>query len=188
MDTHISALERSLNKFCTGLGMSVGLVVALITALIVYGVIAREVLGFSDTWVTEVTTYLMGYIAFVGAGYVLWGGRHVRVEVLAAHVGRSGQTILFVFTNTILSLVAVLLVFLSSNFCIDAWRDGEKSWGTFSIPLWIPYAMFVAGTVIFLCLHIARTFIDWQKLRHQHRSRERSYGAALSEHNILVKE
>lgn len=188
METRISPLEHALNKFCRGLGMSVGVVVMLITALIVYGVIVREVLGFSDTWVTELTTYMMGYIAFVGAGYVLWGGRHVRVEVLASHVGRGGQAVLFVITNAILFVVALLLVYLSCHFWLDAWRDGEKSWGTFSVPLWMPYSLFAAGTIIFLILHVVRTFIEWQKMRDPQTGSVTAYRTDAGGSNRLAKE
>ncbi|GEM_PF-1097915 len=157
--------ERLIDKFCSGLGMSVGLVVLLAMSLIAYGVIARELFGFSDTWITEVTTYLMGYITFIGAGYVLWTGRHVRVEVLVSRVGRRGQTALFVITNGIVAVVGVLLIYLSFNFWLEAWQSSEKSWGSFSIPLWIPYLILLAGTANFSFLHIVRTVIDWQKMR-----------------------
>jgi len=188
MENRISTFERSIDKFCSGLGMSVGLVVLLAMGLIAYGVIARELFGFSDTWITEVTTYLMGYITFVGAGYVLWGGRHVRVEVLASHLGRRGQVVLFTLVSAIVALVAILLVFLSFNFWLEAWQSGEKSWGTFSIPLWVPYSMLAVGTLIFLFLHIVRVWLDWQKMRSANGMKAIIYEASLSQKNKLVKE
>ncbi|MEB0011994.1 TRAP transporter small permease [Glaciimonas sp. Gout2] len=159
-----TAFERMIDRFCNGLGMSVGLVVLLAMTLISCGVIARELFGFSDNWITEVTSYLMGYVTFVGAGFLLWSGRHVRVEILESHLGKNGKTALFLITNVVVGMVGILLVYLSFNFWLEAWQSGEKSWGTFSIPLWMPYSIMLAGTVIFLFLHGARAFIDWQKL------------------------
>lgn len=187
MNSRIPRLERSLDRFSHALGMSVGLVVLLITVLIAYGVAVREVFRYSDTWVTEATTYLMGYVAFVGAGHVLWSGRHVRVELLPAHAGPRVRAVLFVIVNTILAMVALLLVFLSFNFMRDAWNDGEKSWGTFAIPLWMPYAMFFAGTVIFLCLHLLRTVIDWHKMHSQHPAAAHAGIERVSVDNSTVK-
>jgi hypothetical protein len=42
-----------------------------LTVLVIsYGALARRVFKFSDVWVTEVTTYLIGYMTFVGTATV----------------------------------------------------------------------------------------------------------------------
>ena len=76
-------IVKVLDRLFHGIGLSVGGVVILTVMVISYGVLARELFGLSDVWVTDVTTYLMGYMTFVGTATLAWQGCHPKIDVLA---------------------------------------------------------------------------------------------------------
>lgn len=139
--------------------MSVGVVVVLTVAVISYGVVSREVLHLSDVWVTESTTYLMGYMTFVGSAALAWQGRHLKVDVLQHFLGSRARHALEVVSCVVVTAVALALCWLGFTFWWDAWTSGEKSWGMLSIPLWIPYASLFAGNVLLVLAQLVRLLL-----------------------------
>jgi len=136
--------------------LSVGAVVVVTVAIISWGVLAREGLRLSDVWVTESTTYLMGYMTFVGGASLAWQGRHLKVDVLYHFVGPRARRRLEVVSGVVVTIVALVLLWLSAAFWWDAWSSGEKSWGMLSLPLWIPYLSMFAGSALLAVAQLVR--------------------------------
>lgn len=149
-------LEKNIDRLCGAIGMTVGVASFAIAILVAYSVLAREVLHSSDAGIPDLSTYLMGYITFVGAGYALWEGGHVGVNLLTAHLRGRAHTIVAVIANVLIALVGAVFAWLCFGFWWDAWSTGERGWGTFSIPLWLPYLSLFVGAVLFLVLQLAR--------------------------------
>lgn len=152
----IDCFSRGLDALCRGVAFSVGATVIATVLVISYGVLAREVLHLSDVWVTEVTTYLMAYMTFVGSAALAWQGRHLKVDVISAHLGEKGQRMLACVSTVIETAVALVLARLVVDFWLDAWTGGEQSWGMLSLPLWIPYSGFLAGVLLLSIVQITR--------------------------------
>ena len=144
--TPLIRLTRALDVFSGGIALSVGAVVILTVAVISYGVLAREVFNLSDVWVTDVTTYLMGYMTFVGSACLAWQGRHLKIDVFGHLLGPRALRVQGVASCLIVTSVALVLTWLAASLWWDAWGSGERSWGMFSIPLWIPYSSLLAGS------------------------------------------
>lgn len=145
-----------LDVFCRGVALSAGVAVIATVAVISYGVLAREVLHLSDVWVTEVTTYLMAYMTFVGTAALAWQSRHLKIDVLGHHLGDGGKRVLAAFATLVMSVVAVAIAVLAVQFWWDAYTSGERSWGMFSLPLWIPYLCLVVGTSLLTLVQLVR--------------------------------
>jgi len=156
MHAAASRLVRLLDGLFHVIALSVGLSVILTVAVVSYGVLAREVFKLSDVWVTDVTTYLMGYTTFVGAVPLAWQGRHLKVDVLSHHLGPRAKYALAIISGVIVAFVALVLAWLSGNFWLDAWESGERSWGMLSLPLWIPYLSLGAGSLLFALAQLVR--------------------------------
>jgi TRAP-type C4-dicarboxylate transport system permease small subunit len=148
--------ERRLDALYKGIELSVGMAVIATVAVISYGVLAREVLHLSDVWVTEVTTYLMAYMTFVGTAALAWQSRHLQVDVLGHCVGEGARRALAFAAALVATAVALVVAALALEFWWDAWTSGERSWGMFSLPLWIPYLCLVAGSAMLVLAQVAR--------------------------------
>jgi TRAP-type C4-dicarboxylate transport system permease small subunit len=155
----LDRLAGALDVFCRGLALSVGVAVLVMVAVISYGVLAREVLHLSDVWVTEVTTYLMAYMTFVGMAALAWQSRHLKVDVLSHHLGEDGKRVLAFVSTLAICAVAIVVAVLAVQFWWDAYTSGERSWGMFSLPLWIPYSCLVVGSLLLAFMQLVRLAI-----------------------------
>lgn len=161
-----------VDRFCAFLGMTVGFAAFAIAILVAYSVVARELFHASEFGITDISTYLMAYITFVGAAYGIWTGAHVAVHIVTSNLhGRASTAVAFV-ANVLLTLVAAVFAWVSWGFWIDAWRSGEQAWGTLSIPMWIPYSSMLVGTVLFLILQVGRTLLGRAGTQPSHRDVE----------------
>ena len=71
-----------------GLGM---LAVMAMLISVDYEVIARSFFGHATVWVTEVSTYLVVAITFIGAGFVVSRDSNVRVDLLIGRLAPARQ-------------------------------------------------------------------------------------------------
>ncbi|HEY4296787.1 MAG TPA: TRAP transporter small permease [Paraburkholderia sp.] len=156
MRSAIDCFARAFDAFCRGVALSVGAAVIVTVLVISYGVLAREVLHLSDVWVSEVTTYLMAYMTFVGMAALAWQGRHLKVDIVSTHLGERGKRVLACISTLIVTAVALTMMRLAIDFWWDAWTSGERSWGMFSMQLWIPYSGFVAGMLLLCVAQVTR--------------------------------
>ncbi len=136
--------------------MTVGLAAFAIAMLVVYSVVAREAFHASEFGISDISTYLMAYITFVGAAYGIWVGAHVGVHLVTSRLHGSARVAVSFVANALLTVLSAVFAWLATAFWLDAWRSGERAWGTLSIPLWIPYSSMAAGAVLFLVLQLAR--------------------------------
>ena len=161
-----------VDRLCAFVGMTVGLAAFAIAILVAYSVVARELFHASEFGITDISTYLMAYITFVGAAYGIWVGAHVGVHLLTGRLRGRARAAVSLVANGLLTAVAALFAWLSAAFWLDAWRSGERAWGTFSIPLWIPYSSMLAGTALFLALQLTRLLVGRTDFERRDRAPE----------------
>lgn len=138
-------------------GISVSVATFLISLFVTYDVIARTVFRLNNSWITEVTIYLMGYITFVGSAYALKVGAHVAVDILIQLVSIKVKRMLYLAADFILFIVVLVLTWLSFQLVFDAWNSNEKSDTLLSVRLWIPYLSFFVGMVLLLVATLMKT-------------------------------
>jgi TRAP-type C4-dicarboxylate transport system permease small subunit len=156
MPATLTRVARLLDALFFGVILSVGAAVIVMVLVISYGVVAREVFKLSDVWITDLTTYLMGYMTFVGSAALSWRGRHVKIDAvghLFSPMVRQGMALAAAIAMTCVSLA---LLWLTSGFWSDAWDSDERSWGMLSMPLWIPYLSLVVGSALMTAGHAVR--------------------------------
>lgn len=164
-----AALRNLLDHVSAFIGLTAGLAAFAIALLVAWSVIAREVFRASASGIDDISSYLMAYITFVGAVYGLWEGGHVGVHLLTSRLRGSARSAVLFVANALLTAVAALFAWLAFGFWLDAWRSGERAWGTLSIPLWIPYSSLAVGTALFLLLQLARLMLgrfDFGRVDH----------------------
>ena len=141
-----------LSNFCGWLAACMVVAVMLVLCQLV---IQHYGMGEFTTWQSEVATYFMIAIAFVGAPYVMQSRGHIRVDVLAASLTPKARHLL--------SLAAALF---SLAFCLvlawdglDLWREAyrehwtsDMAWG---ISLWIPYLSLPFGLAVLSLQYLA---------------------------------
>ena len=148
------AYRSRFDWLITASGISVGIATFLIGILVSYDVIGRAAFRLSNSWITEVTTYLMGYITFIGAAYALREGAHVNVDLLLQKLAAGPSRWVRRLADMATIAVIACLSWLSFGFFHEAWSTHETSGTLLSAPLWIPYLSFFAGMAWLLIVAI----------------------------------
>lgn len=139
-------------------GLSAGVATFVISLFVAYDVVARTVFLMTNSWTTEITMYMMGYITFVGAAFALKEGSHVSVDLLVDNVRPGMRRILLWLTDAILLVIFALMAWLSFSFFMEAWKSGEVSDTLLSVKLWIPYLCFFIGMLWLLLVLLYLVF------------------------------
>lgn len=139
-------------------GVLVGVAAFAIALLVSYEVLARNFFGSTTGWVNDVSTYLMGFIAFGGAAYALAEGAHVGVDLVVTRVSPVARAVLAWLADVVVLAIVALLAWLSAQFWWEAFESGEKSWGLFEVALWIPYSSLALGMFWLLVVHLVEMF------------------------------
>lgn len=145
-------------------GFLVGLAAFAIAVLVTWEVIGRTFFATTTGWVNDVSEYMMAFVAFGGAGYALAEGAHVGVDLLITRVSPAVRRVLAWIADVAMLAIVALLCWLSAQFWWEAFETGERSWGLFTIDLWIPYSFFMLGMFWLLVVHLV-------KMVHRRRAR-----------------
>lgn len=155
-------MRRIFATVITGSGVLVGAAAFLMGLSVAYDVVVRTLFGATTVWVVDVNAYLMGFITFLGAGYALREDGHVGVDIVVRRLSPRAQWAFRVISDLVVLVVTLVLLWLATEFWWSAWASGERSWGLFTVELWIPYASFPLGMFLLLAVQIRRMLTAWR--------------------------
>ena len=134
--------------------------------LVATNVVGRYFFDHSLAWAEEVSSFLMIWVTFLGAGLALREGRHVAIDFLQEAFSVQNRKIFrFVLGVLILSFL-VALIYFGIEFVIFGWN---KETSVTEIPRGIPYLAVPIGCALF-ALHLLisfRAFLtrDWDQIQ-----------------------
>lgn len=143
----------SLEKILIIAALMAGIGVIIMTLIIGYEVIMRYVFNHPTIWVSELSQFLMVFIAFLGLGYTELANKHIKVDLVINKMPLSTQRILR-YTNSILTIVVCsLLAWMSFLRAFNYLHYRSSSdWAPFLFPvyIWIPvgYVLIVVAAMI----------------------------------------
>lgn len=129
-------------------GLSRTLAVAAVFAMLVsvnFEVIGRSVFGHATIWVTEVTTYLVVAITFLGAAYVAARDANVRVDLFLSLVPAALHRHMLAALTWLSVFVTFVVLWKVTGFWLDNYESGARSWSLLNAPIWIPQLAAVVG-------------------------------------------
>ncbi|MFC1967360.1 TRAP transporter small permease subunit [Chloroflexota bacterium] len=113
-------------------------------------VVGRYVFNNPFAYTQDITTMLMLFAMFWGAGYVLSVGGFPSVDIFYSRFSPTMKKFMNVL-NYIAGLVFLLLLFWQvMDFFETAWTLGHKSTSIARIPLVIPYSVMLVGMFFFI--------------------------------------
>lgn len=135
----------------------IGAMMVAMFALVFTNVVTRYGLGFSIAWAEEVSSFLMIWITYIGAGLALRQGRHVAIELfqdmLPPPMCRAVRAVLGL---AILGFLG-FLVYLGFRFVVFGWAQDTP---VTLIPRGIPYLAIPLGALL-LGAHMILVFRDF---------------------------
>lgn len=138
-------------------GRIVGFFVVLVTVIVVYDLIARNLFGAPTQWVFEVTKHLYAAHFMLLAGYGLLHNAHIRVDVVRERLSARMNDLLEVVGYVVFFFpFMAVLVWYGWQFAIRSWRAGETTMGVIALPVYPVKTVIVAAAVLLTIQGVAQ--------------------------------
>lgn len=92
-------------------------------------VVRREVFAYSSIWGEEMVRYSFIYLAWVGAASAVKERGHIRIDVIMNYVPPTFKTLLYIFGDIIMVIVAVIALYWSWEAVHVSWKFGSVTHG-----------------------------------------------------------
>ena len=130
----------------------------LLLTLVFHEVVARYIFNKPTLYSVEFSEYLLIFLAFMAAAWVLQEDKHVRMQSILHLFPKRIQHLLISLNSCIVLLFCAILVWQGSKAAYIAWRGGYHSSSLLNTPMWIPYLIIPLGSLLLalqLIVHIA---------------------------------
>jgi TRAP-type mannitol/chloroaromatic compound transport system permease small subunit len=119
--------------------------------VVVAEVVLRSVFNRPTIWSFEISTFIWGSIAVLAGGYVLFQGRHVKVDVLYNRFSLRTRAILDLVTSFFFFFFCGILLWKSAVYVWDAILSQEKNYSLWGPVLWpVKSTIFIGALLIIL--------------------------------------
>jgi len=139
--------------------------VLLMMLTVIYDVVARLVFRAPTLWVIDVNEYMLVYLTFLPAAWILLKDGHIKVEILVSRFGPRGQRVTGFITDVIGLLYCVILTWQGWLVAWDAWQHDYRFSTALSAPQFPVFVIIPIGGA-WLCLaFLARVWTTWSEGR-----------------------
>jgi TRAP-type C4-dicarboxylate transport system permease small subunit len=142
-----------------GCGVVAAATVALITVLVCYDVLGRNLGLRSLVWVNEITEYALPIATLAAAPWLMWRNQHVRLDLLGAVLSPPAQRRVDRLASLLGLVVSLILVWYAVKVLLDSRAAGSLVIKALVFPEWYLYVPVPLGFAL-LALECARRV--WQ--------------------------
>lgn len=121
---------------------------ALLTAMVCYDVVARYVFNEGTTWVTEIGTYMFVAVVFLGLAAAQRANAHVQVEILVDRLAPEARRFAELVGLWLGLLLVLVCAWQTGRFTAGEFVNGTRDWGLLGTPQWIPQIPLTLGYVL----------------------------------------
>ena len=136
---------------------------ALLAIVILAEVISIWLFNKSLEFSWEYGAFFMAAAFFLGLGWTLKEGGHVRVGILAEHLPPGSARMLDIGATAVGLIIAAILTYALIGLTWSSFIDGSRTFTATATPLAIPQAVITAGAAILtlqLVARICRLIVD----------------------------
>lgn len=168
---------KKLNSFFDGIidGMAflAGLLLLFTIFSICYEVLIRYFLMRPSTWSVEITEYILLYITFLGAPWLLKQKGHVKVDVVLNMLNIRTQRILNLITSLLGAIICLVLFWFGVLTTADHFMRKIPVIKSLEVPKFILLAVIPFGSLL-LCIQFIRQIVAIAKnLKEKHLTGEK---------------
>ena len=129
-------MHATLMRICGGIAAAV---LGLITALVCFDVISRNLGLRSVVWINEVTEYALPIATLAAAPWLMWRNQHVRLDLLGMVLSPTAQRRVDRLSSAIGLLVSLVMVWYSIRMLLDSRAAGSIVLKALVFPEWWLY-------------------------------------------------
>lgn len=116
--------------------------------MVSYSVLGRKFFGLSGAWAVELSEYIMLYLTFLVAPWVLKQDGHVRVDVLLNFLGPRLRFFADAITTTVATVVCVVLFWFSLGVTVESYQRGVTLMKILQVPEYLLLAVIPLGSLL----------------------------------------
>ncbi len=135
----------------------IGIMMGIMFVLVFINVVTRYVFGFSFATTEEISTFLMIWITYIGAGLALREGRLAAIDLFQDLLPEKIRLATRAMIGVIILIFFILLAYYGIKMVQFGWA--QETWAT-QIPRGIPYLAVPLGAALF-GLHLILMFREW---------------------------
>ncbi len=128
----------------------------IMIAAVSYDVIGRQFFNSSGAWAVELSEYIMIYLTFLLAPWVLRQGGHVRVDVLVNLLGPRMQFLLGLITGLAAAIACLILFWFSLEVTLDSFQRGVVLRRVLQVPQYVLLAVIPLGSLFLFLRFVCR--------------------------------
>lgn len=155
---HLKLVEKNIERWA----LLVFYTMLVVTMAI--EVIRRELFAYSSIWGEEIVRYSFIYLAWIGAASAVRDRAHIRIDVLMHYVRPRLKSLLYIFGDLVMMVVAVFAFYWSLEIVGVSWKFGSVSHGLRLPMVWFLMAVPVGFGLMMLRLtqSLYRDFNDFR--------------------------
>lgn len=120
------SIELSFERVNIGLSYLCAAIVVFRTVSVIYDVLARLLFNAPTIWVIDINGYLLVYLTFLPAAWILMRDRHVKVELLTSRLLRPARRRLGIVTDLLACAYCFVLAWQGWIVAWEALRRGYE--------------------------------------------------------------
>jgi TRAP-type C4-dicarboxylate transport system permease small subunit len=151
-----------LDVLYDGMAWIAAAMIVFMMLAIAYAVAMRYLFDAPVPWVVEISSYLMLYITFLGAAWLLHQDGHVEVDLFLSHAGPRTTAASKAVTSLFGAVVGFVLTWNGALVTVDHFQRGATAFGVLNTPQWLLVGIIPIGGALLLLEFLLRT---WKYLR-----------------------
>lgn len=155
-------LDRAVNYTIDAMAVLAGSAILFVMFSICYEVVVRFFHFRPPVWVTEITEYLLLYMTFLGAPWVLKQNGHVRVDIVVARFRKKIQKAFDFGISLAGMLICAVLVWYGAKTSWELYERGIPVIKTLAVPKVLLVGIIPLGS-FFLVLEFLRRAFHFRK-------------------------
>lgn len=149
-------LLRVIDALCAAGAVLAALSAAALALILIVEVLATSFLNWSQPWAVEYAIYLQCFVLFLGAGWTLRQGGHIRVSVLLQALPPRAAAVLDQVGTAFALGIAGFAAYALWGQWVRTYDFGSTSFYPMGTPLWIPQGLLAAGVTLLALAFLAR--------------------------------
>lgn len=157
-DEKLRRLVKAIDSTNKWIGQGISFVLILMALVIGYEVILRGFFNMPTKWAHEVSGMLFGASFLLGAGYILYHGGHVRVDILISRLRPRTQALINIITHLVMALFCAVVLWKSWHYAVLAFVEmhvSDSGWQ----PVLFPIKFVIVFGVFLLMLQLLAKYI-----------------------------
>lgn len=153
-----SGVVRSIDLVTAVTGTISALALLVMTSIVCFEIFSRYVLNTPTYWGTDIATYVLVGMTFMGLAQAQRAGAHVQVELIIGAVPEHWRTRLDIFSNWLGLIFVMFAGWQMAAFNFQEYANGTRDWGLLGTPQWIPELSVTLGFLTFAWAILADIF------------------------------